>query len=206
VKKQLYTHRMCRIVLLVLVVAALAACGAGGGTAPWEPVSAAEVEKMREPFETISSAYEEAFRSRDVEAMRALHTDDVVHHDATFGVHTTSFDELARELSDIFTSFPTQRSQVRDLFIGSGVSLVLLDTWNVTVRGHEFTRDDPALHVLRWETRGDRISHETMSYGLETMDHMLVASIDRLDAARSLLAAYGSAWSSGDASSCQGEE
>jgi hypothetical protein len=69
--------------------------------------------------------------------------------------------------------------------------------WDITLRGYEFTQDDPLVEIDLLETRGDRISYWTLLYGLDTLEKVGWTG-ERLDEARSLLSSYSSAWSSGD--------
>jgi ketosteroid isomerase-like protein len=186
-----------RIVLLALLVIALASCGAERAVAPREPAPAAEVERAAVAFEAVTSAVVEAWSSGDVDAVRALYTDDIVHHDTSFGAHIVGIEGVARMASSFMAEYAGMQSRVADWLIGSEDGLDVWELWNLTLLGYEFTQDDPLVEVDLLETRGDRISYWTLFYGLDTLEKMRWAR-KSLDEARSLLASYGSAWSSGD--------
>jgi hypothetical protein len=186
-----------RIVLLALLVVALASCGVERAVAPREPAPAAEVERTAAAFEAVTSAVPEAWSSGDVEAVRELYTDDIVHHDQTFGAHIVGIDRVGYMASSFMNQFAGMQSRVAESFIGLEDSLAVSKLWNIRL-GHEFTQDDPLVEVDLYETRGDRISYWTLFYGLDTLEKVAgSATTERLDGARSLLSSYGSAWSSG---------
>ena len=190
-----------RIVLLALLIGALASCRAKRVVPPRESAPAAEVERIAEAFEAVTSAVVEAWGSGDVEAVRELYTDDIVHHDKSFGAHIVGIDHVANMASSFMIQFAGMQSQVTETFIGSEDSLSVWELWNIQL-GHEFTQGDPLVEVDLLETRGDRISHWTLFYGLDTLEKVAGSSTtERLDKARSLLSSYGSAWSSGKAQS-----
>jgi ketosteroid isomerase-like protein len=167
--------------------------------APREPAPAAEVERTAAAFETVASAVVEVWSSGDVEAVRELYTDDIVHHDQTFGAHIIGIDRVGYMASNFMNQFAGMQSRVAESFIGLGDGLAVWELWNIRLGGHEFTQDDPLVEVDLYETRGDRISYWTLFYGLDTLEKVAgSATTERLDEARSLLSSYGSAWSSGD--------
>jgi len=188
---------MRRIALLALLVVAVASCRAERAVAPRKPAPAAEVERTAAAFEAVTSAMVEAWNSGDVEVVRAIYTDDIVHHDETSYAHIVGIEEFADMASTAMALFPSVQIRVAESFIGSEDSLAVYEYWNVTL-GYVFTQDDPLVDVDLLETRGDRISYWTVFYGLDTLEKAAgLATPERLDEARSLLSSYGSAWSSG---------
>ena len=188
---------MRRIILLALLVVAPASCGVERAVAPREPAPAAEVERTAAAFEAITSAVVEAWTSGDVDAVRELYTDDIVHHDQTFSAHIVGIDSVGYMASSFMNQFAGMQSRVAESFIGLEDCLAVSELWNIRL-GHEFTQDDPLVGVDLYETRGDRISYWTLFYGLDTLEKVPgSATTERLDGARSLLSSYGSAWSSG---------
>jgi ketosteroid isomerase-like protein len=186
-----------RIVLLALLVVALASCGVERAVAPREPAPAAEVERTAEAFEAVTSAVVEAWSSGDVDAVRELYTDDIEHHDTSFGAHIVGIVGVVSMASRFMAQYAGMQSRVADRLIGSEDSLDVWELWNITLGGYEFTQDDPLVEVDLLETRGDRISYWTLFYGLDTLEKVGWTG-EPLDEARSLLSSYGSAWSSGD--------
>lgn len=189
---------MRRIALLALLVVAVTSCRVERTVAPREPAPAAEVERAAVAFEAVTSVMVEAWASGDVEAVRELYTDEIIHHDETFGAHIVGIDHVVAMASGFMRDFARMQSQVADWFIGSEDSLDVWEFWNIRLVGHEFTQDNPLVEVDLLETRGDRISYWTLFYGLDTLEKVAGrATTERLDEARSLLSSYSSAWSSG---------
>jgi ketosteroid isomerase-like protein len=185
------------LVLLGLLIVALASCGAERAVAPREPVAAAEVERTAAAFKAATSAVVEAWNSGNVDTIRELYTDDIVHHDKSFGAHIVGIDRVVRMASSFVAEYAGMQSRAADWLIGSEDSLVVWKLWDITLRGYEFTQDDLLVEVDLLETRGDRVSYWTLFYGLDTLEKVGWPG-ERLDEARSLLRSYGSAWSSGD--------
>jgi ketosteroid isomerase-like protein len=185
------------IALLALLAVALVSCGVEPATAPREPAPAAEVERTAAAFEDVTSAMVEAWDSGDVDAVRELYTDDIVHHDTSFGAHIVGIDAVARMASNVTAEYAGMQSRIADRLVGSNDSLDVWEVGNITLGSYEFTQDDPLVEVDLLETRGDRISYWTLLYSLDTLEKV-GRSGERLDKARSLLSSYGSAWSSGD--------
>jgi ketosteroid isomerase-like protein len=185
------------VVLLALLVVAPASCGVERAVAPREPAPAAEVQRAAAAFEAVASAVVEAWNSGDVDAVREFYTDDIVHHDTSFGAHIVGIDGLVRMASSFMAEYAGTQSRVADWLIGSEDGLVVWELWNITLRGYEFTQDGPLVEVDLLETRGDRISYWTLYYGLDSLEKVGWSG-EPLDEARSLLSSYGSAWSSGD--------
>jgi hypothetical protein len=139
----------------------------------------------------------EAWNSRDLEAIRALHTDDIVHHDATYSNHLIGIEAVMEMTRDFTNEFPSIKRKITKRLMGLEDNLAVFDYWGFRLNDCEFTQADLALIVFLLKTRGDRISTWTLFYGLETMEKIGFSSFDE---ARSLLSSYGSAWSSGDPS------
>jgi ketosteroid isomerase-like protein len=188
---------VCCIVLLALLVVALAACEVEGAVVPRELASAAEVESTAAAFEAVTNAVVKAWSSGDAEAVREIYTDDIVHHDTSFGAHIVGIDDVADMASGFMTAFNGMKSRVADTYVGLEDSLDVWELWNIRLGFHEFTQDDPLVEVDLLETRGDRVSYWTLFYGLDTLDKVAGgATKERLDEAMSLLSSYESAWSS----------
>lgn len=139
-----------------------------------------------------------AWNSGDLEAIRALYTNDIVHHDATFYTNLAGIDAVMEMASEYVHSNPAANRQITNRFIGSEDSLAVFSMSGFQLGGYEFTQDDPALVSYRLKTRGNLISYWTMYYGLDFMEKAEIRSKILLDLTRSFLSSYASAWSSGD--------
>ena len=146
------------IFLLALLVVAVASCRAKRVVPPREPASAAEVERTAVAFEAITSAVVEAWSSGDIDAVGELYTDDIVHHDETFGAHIVGIDDVVSMASSFMTKFAGMQSRIAESYVGSEGGLDVWELWNIQLGFHEFTQDDPLVEVDLLETRGDRIS------------------------------------------------
>jgi len=193
---------MRRTFLAALLVITVTSCRMERSIAPREPASAAEVERIARAFEAVVVASTDAWFPAglpgDVEAIRLLYTDDIVHHDETFDAHIVGIEDVM-EMASNFVNFPME-AEVTARFIGAEDGLALEEMWGLSLRGHQFTRDDPLLEVDLLETRDGLISHWTLFYGLNSIDSFKAADTPSTDEARTLLASYASLWSSGDLS------
>lgn len=198
----------CHIALVALLVCTMTSCMMKPAVPPREPASAPEVERIAGTFEQLASAHVEAWFPASgeggVEAIRALCADDIVHHDATFGAHIVGIDDVLAMASDFLVFFSSTEAEVRDDFISAEAGLVFYDLWNLSLKGHKFTREDPLLAVDRLETHDGLISHWTLFYGLNSIDSFRASDMRSTDEGRALLGSYASSWSSGDPSDIAG--
>ncbi len=189
---------MRRIALLALLVVSVASCGEERVVTPRELASATEVERIAADSETIISVGVEAWNSGVAETIRAVYTDDIVHHDDTSGMHIVGIEDVAEMATTVMLFFPSYQNRVTDWYIGSEDILAVYEIWNLGLGGYEFTEDDPLVEVDLLETRGDRISYWTLFHGLDSLEKRSKATPERTEEARAILSSHGSAWSSGN--------
>lgn len=183
--------------LMALLVLGLAACTANDPIPPRQPADAEEVQRIADAFQAVTTMQVDAWNSHDVQQIKAAYTDDIVHADRSSATRIEGIDRVGAMASQVVTFFPSMTSNTADRFIGSDAVLAVIDISNVQLGGYRFTEDDPIIEVDRFETRGDRISYWTLFYGVDTLEKWAAASPEHLEAAKSLLSAYGSAWASG---------
>ena len=123
-----------------------------------QPAPAAEVESTAAAFEEVTNAVVEAWSLGDVDAVREIYTDDIVHHDTSFGAHIVGIDDVADMASGFMTAFDGMQSRIVDSYVGLEDSLDVWEMWNIRLGFHEFTQGDPLVEVDLLETRGDRVS------------------------------------------------
>jgi hypothetical protein len=182
-------------VCVLFIIANLAACA--GPRTP-RPASAAQVERIAAAFDTITDAFISAwFDKKDLQAIRALFTNDIVHHDPTFGAHVVGIEPVLSTAQELLVDYPSMRCNIKNRFIGLGDGILTYECWDFFLGAARFTQDNPVLEVDLLQTRGDRISYWTLFYGLDSLEEM---GVHLSDEARPLLSSYGSAWSSGDPS------
>ncbi len=160
--------------------------------------SATEVGRIAEAFKGVTNSMAEAWNSGDLEAIQALYTDDIVHHDATYFTHLVGIEAVMGMARDFVDSYPNVKRQIINRYIGLTDSLLIYNLSGYQLGGYDFTQNDPGLTIFLLETRGSLISHWTMYYGLDAMEKSGARSRILLDITRSFLSSYASAWSSSD--------
>jgi hypothetical protein len=88
--------------------------------------------------ETIIRAGVEAWNSGAAETIRAVYTDDIVHHDDTSGSHIVGIEDVAEMATTVMLFFPSYTNRVTDWFIGSEDILAVYEIWNLSLGGEEF--------------------------------------------------------------------
>jgi steroid delta-isomerase-like uncharacterized protein len=107
---------------------------------------------MTHAVETISGRYADAWNRHDVDAILALHTEDVVFENHTSGGLAVGKAELRKLIEGIFTTFPDLRFDTRRAYFGEDVAVV---EWTAT-----------ATHVkpITWGAREFPASGKTLSW------------------------------------------
>jgi ketosteroid isomerase-like protein len=188
-------HRQTQqIVCLLFSIIVITSCAKFSQLPARELASATEVKRIASAFDTITKANAEAWNAYDFDAMKALYTDDIVFTEATFGDHIVGIDEVMAMARGMSVSVPDMRRRITNHYIGLEDSLCIYDYWGFLGS----TQDNLFLYIFQFKTRSNRISNWTLFEGLETAEKFRLASNDRLAEAKSLLANYQSAWSSGD--------
>jgi hypothetical protein len=147
----------------------------------------------------VLDGHMQAWEDQDVEAILAYWGNETVHEDAGFGVELSGA-ELTEMPAGFFVTFPGFGWKVTDVFVANDVVLDISDGWGVSLRGQDFTEDQPMIEVDRTEVTDDgTLGRWTRYYGLATYE-LWNANRTRMEAAYSLIEAYRAAWTSPDPS------
>jgi len=107
---------------------------------------------MNQAVEAISGRYADAWNRHDVNAILALHTEDVVFENHTSGGLAVGKAELRKLIEGVFTTFPDLHFATRRAYFGEDVAVV---EWTAT-----------ATHVkpISWGAREFPASGKTLSW------------------------------------------
>lgn len=84
---------------------------------------------MNQAVEAISGHYADAWNRHDVDAILALHTEDVVFENHTSGGLAVGKAELRKLIEGVFTTFPDLHFATRRAYFGEDVAVV---EWTAT--------------------------------------------------------------------------
>ncbi len=205
-------RRVCLAGLLISVMVGGAGCGDGEETATTEPATATAADDTVGPdmddlsgdepasslsmdretigawadeFAGISQATQQAWDSRDLDAIRGLYTEDIVHHDDRFSTHREGIDDVMGIADAMFTY---QTPEVRFAaspefgrgFIGGEGGIMVWEAYDAL----GYTKESPLVEVDRLTVRDGLIAYWELLY--ETRNP------------HDVITAYATAWTSGD--------
>ncbi len=166
------------LVWVVLVVTG--ACAGGGGP------SSADVRAAAENFSGIVAEVDAAWNSGSLDAMRAVFTEDVIHHDDSSLNHFEGIDAILAMASTLFPRLDGNQT-TSPVFVGEEAGVGVSGTDGV-LGVTRATDEGPLEEVDVFETRDGRVAYWRPFFADE-----------RFSEGGSLSAAYAAAWSSGDA-------
>lgn len=163
------------------------------------PLSLSEIEDVSTAYGKLAVGMVNAGNARDYQAIRALFAEDAVMRDRSYGDYVTGKDEIIRLFISVASVGPKWASKFKDYYIAKGEGLSVSDLYNLGLGDQAFTLADPLIEVDRLQMRDSLFTNWTIFYGLDSLEKIKnVAPTERLQQARSVLAAYASAWSTGD--------
>jgi len=168
-------------------------------TIPRASASIAEVERTASAFEALARLEGEAWHSADSQAFRAVFSAEAVFTDRTFGDHAAGIEAIEALAANTALLVPTWKARSIEQYISLAGGFEVVNIWDLELGGHKFTEADPLVELDWLQTRDNSITAMTLLYGLDSLKKSFSADRERLDQAGSLLSAYQSAWSSGDA-------
>jgi hypothetical protein len=174
--------------------------GGSAATAPFVLIPIDQALAASAPFDGIADVYRDAYASGESAAVLALLDDDASRADAVF----PSVLPTKQTITSVLFPDPSFEADCayRSRFSGAGEGLYLAACPERFE--YEFPADDPLTEVSYWELgAGGLISGWTLHYGLDALDRLPDPGFRRglsaeVEAARTLLAGYAAAWSSGD--------
>jgi ketosteroid isomerase-like protein len=181
---------------LGLALLTLVACGGSREPNTRALLSVIEVESMNAEFERAANAHIEAWNTHDLEVIRSVYTDDIVHDDGA--IYYAGINEVMGMASMMNRYFPNMQSRLGDTFIGLEDGLAMWQVWNVNSLSPDFTEDNPGIEFDLLQIREGRIAHWTLFYELDFQELAGWCTRSRAETISLLLEDFGSAWSSGD--------
>lgn len=181
--------------VLVLVAAIFVACGDDAEEAVRPPASAAEVQALHLEFETAAAAQVEAWNSHDVDAIRAVYSEDIEHHDGQ--LELAGLDSVTRMAEGMFERNPDWDGRLAGLYIGVNDALGVWEAYDIRAGGDDYTEDRPLIEYDVLKLRDGQITSWTLYYHPETMPAFTQLP-GQAEAEAALLADYATAWSSDD--------
>ncbi len=154
---------------------------------PRAPLSAADVKALAAEFKKTASQQAQAWDSRDLDAIRQLYTDDIVHYDGY--PRFVGIDEVMSMVKSWMVMFPRFRGRLADIYVGRDDGVDVWQLWDMMA----FTQEKPWLEYDQLKTRAGRIWYWRLWYSPDTLAQIGTDVVDR-----KLLESYGGAWSSGN--------
>ncbi len=152
------------------------------------PLSAGQVKAFAAEFERIAEGQVQAWNSHDLDRLRQVYTEDVVHYDANQPLFVGIDAVLGMASGIVFAGSPDFQGRLGDTFIRREDGFDRWEIWN----WHGHTKDDP-IKEYDWLTMRDgRISYWRLLYGPAFL------KIQGASYETKLLEDYASVWSSGD--------
>jgi ketosteroid isomerase-like protein len=183
------------MMVLVLAAALIVACGDDGEEVSRPPVSAAEVQALDGEFEAAATAQIDAWNSHDADAIRAVYTEDVEHHDGQ--VELVGLDSVTRMAEGMFERNPDWDGRLAGLYIGGDDALGVWEAFGLRAGGDDYTEDRPLIEYDVLEVRDGQIASWTLYYHPETIPAFTQLP-GQPEAEAALLADYATTWSSDD--------
>jgi ketosteroid isomerase-like protein len=128
-----------------------------------------------------------AWNSRDLDAVRAVYSDDIVHHDGQ--PLFVGIEAVLAMVREMYRQFPELGGRLGGVYIGREDGFGVWEWWGV----FRFTEDSPGVEYDLLETRDGRISYWTLFYDPDLLNR---SGSPRLNL--KLLEDYTAAWSSAD--------
>ncbi len=185
------------MIVLLAFILVTASC-AEAHTAPRQPVPLTRLQTAEATFDPLARGLVESWNSRDVQMVKDLFAGEAEARDRTFGDHAVGPDQIAGLISVVSSFGSSWEALQMERYVGLEDGLAVEELSHLKFGSLQFTQDHPMLEVDWLQTGGGLILNWTIFYALDTMQELGVVTSPRLVQARSLLAAYESAWSSGD--------
>ena len=185
------TVLMCTFVLL--------AC-AGQAVEPLQPrasLSSDDVTQMADAFKANTAANVEAWNAKDLDAIRAILTEDIHFIDVSFGDNIKGIKDVMNMARIMCIFAPDLQRQTTSHYIGVNQGVAFYDYWNMWHPLTGYTPENPFLYVFLYETKGDLISYWRLFEGLEMLNKHFINDTAANDL-QAMITAYQSAWSSKD--------
>jgi hypothetical protein len=164
-----------------------------------EVLSSAEITQMAARFKALADTNREAHNARDIEAIEALFTEDLLFVDVTFGDRLDSIDKFMSMTRRMFAYFPEFQWKTLDYFVGSDKFVTIAGFWGGNWGGKvEYTEAAPFIHVFLFEPKEEMIASWRLFYGYDFLNDNRVISETATADMKSMLMTYGLAWSSMD--------
>jgi hypothetical protein len=189
--------------ILVLVVTAgvvVEVVGRSTEPIPRDPIDATAVQHAADRHVALWAAAEAALQ-QDPEQLRGLFADDVQLIDRTFGARTQGIDDVVAEQSAFlwFASMHGTEFQLREPgYVAPDGVLAFSEMGPISLRGGNFTVDDPLVAVDRFDISADRITTWQAYVALDALRQSSNIDPEELVDLDTILRGYADAWSSGD--------
>ena len=197
--KHRFYQLACLSMCLIFICQQLNACTAltSDPPPPRKTPSMTEVLQRGGAFLAITSANEEAWNVKDLDAIEDILTEDIHFVDVTFGddlVGKKQVLKMARSFCDIY---PDLQRKTTSLYIGTEEGIVFYDYWGWKFGSIEYTLQDPWDFIFHFRTHADLISYWRLFEGIDILESHFISETESKEI-RTALSSYGSAWSSGD--------
>lgn len=161
------------------------------------PLSSAEITQRAEAFRTFTAANAEAWNEKDLDAIRAVLTEDIHFIDVSFGDDIKGIEDVMDMARFMCNIAPDLQRKTTRYYIGVDQGVAFYDYWNMWNPFTGYTPEKPYIYVFLFETHGDLISYWRLFEGFEMLDkHFINDTV--ANGLQAMIAAYTSAWSSKD--------
>ncbi len=188
-----------RKIFIFLAALLVSSCSIKSTPTPRANLSLVSLKSVSTKFNQLATDLVDVWNSQDKKSADALFTEDAVMIDKSFGDHNVGSWQIIGSISSVSAFGKNWQAQAVDQYIGMQDGLAVDKIWNITLGDVSFTQEHPVVEVDWIQANGDKISNWTLFYGLDFLEELKIPSADRLTKVKSLLAAYQSAWSSGNA-------
>jgi len=142
---------------------------------------------MAVEFESVAKGQVDAWNTHDLDVIRQLYTEDIVHHDGY--PCFVGIDDVMYMAKSMMIMFPKFEGRLGGVYIGRQDGIGVWEGWNL----FGYTKGHPSLEYDLLETVNGRISYWTLFYTQELMEKFSADVVNTR-----FLENFASTWSSGD--------
>jgi ketosteroid isomerase-like protein len=160
-------------------------------------LSSDDVTQMADAFKAVTAANVEAWNAKDLDAIRAILTEDIHFVDVSFGDNIKGIKDVMEMARIMCIIAPDLQRQTTSHYIGVNQGVAFYDYWNMWHPLTGYTPENTFFYVFLYETEGDLISYWRLFEGLEMLKKHFINDTAANDL-QAMITAYQSAWSSRD--------